>query len=45
MHLRKIGKKLSKQHREAISLGERTKRFFWSEERMKNEVYNSKSKK
>jgi hypothetical protein len=42
MHLRKIGKKLSKQHREAISFGERTKRFFWSEDRMKNEVYSSK---
>jgi hypothetical protein len=42
MHLRKLGKRLSKQHREAISFGSRTKRYFWSEERMKNEVYKRK---
>jgi hypothetical protein len=42
MHLRKLGKHLSKQHRAAISHGSRTKRYFWSEDRMKNEVYSSK---
>jgi hypothetical protein len=44
MSLRKLGKKLSKQHCQAISLGGR-KRYFWSRERMNNEVYERKNKR